>query len=43
MSDKTYYKRNREMILNRTKEYCKNNKENIREQARNKYRKLSEK
>ena len=43
----TYYKRNRETrlnretILNRAKEYYKNNKEVLREQARNKYRELS--
>ena len=43
----TYYKRNwetrlnRKTILNRAKEYYKNNKEVLREQARNKYRELS--
>ena len=43
MSDKTtYYQKIREIILNRAKEYYKNNKERLREQARNKYRKLSD-
>ena len=31
-----YYQRNRETILNRAKEYFKNNKEVLRQQARNK-------
>ena len=31
MSETTYYKRNRETILNRTKEYYENNKEILRE------------
>ena len=30
------------MILNRAKDYCENNKERLREQARGKYRNLSE-
>ena len=30
------------MILNRAKDYYENNKERLREQARDKYRKLSE-
>ena len=38
----TYYQRNRKIILNRAKEYYKNNKEVQRQQGRNKYRKLSE-
>ena len=38
----TYYQRNRNVILNRAKDYYENDKENIREQARDKYRKLSE-
>ena len=43
MSDRTtYYQRKRERILNRAKEYYKNNKETLREKARNKYRELSE-
>ena len=43
MSDRTtYYQRKRERILNRAKEYYKNNKETFREKARNKYREFSE-
>ena len=37
----TYYQRNREVILNRAKDYYENDKERLREQARNKYRNLS--
>ena len=40
MSETTYYQRNREIILNRAKEY-ENNKEILKEQTRNKYRELS--
>ena len=36
----TYYKRNRETVLNRAN-YYKNNNERLREKARNKYRELS--
>ena len=36
MTDLTYYKKNRDVILNREKNYYKN------DQARDKYRKLSE-
>lgn len=44
MSDKTiYYQRKRKTILNRTKEYYKNNKEILRERVRNEYSELSEK
>ena len=32
----------RDVILNRAKDYCENDKERLREQARDKYRKLSE-
>ena len=39
--DLTYYQRNRDVILNRAKDY-KNDKERLREQARDKYRNLSE-
>ena len=42
MSEITYYQRNRDIILNRTKEYYENNKELLRKQAKNKYRSLSE-
>ena len=40
--DLTYYQRNRDLILNRAKDYYENDKERLREQARGKYRKLSE-
>ena len=30
MSEKTYYRRNKEVLLNRVKEYYKNNKEVLR-------------
>ena len=36
MSHKTYYERNREIALNKAKDYYENNKEELREQARNK-------
>ena len=42
MSKTTYYKRNRDVILNRANEYYKNNKEVLRETAKNKYRELFE-
>ena len=38
----TYYQINRDVILNRARDYYKNNKERLREQARNKNRNLSE-
>ena len=41
--DLTYYQRNRDVILNRAKDYYENYKERLRGQARDKYRKLSEK
>ena len=37
------YLRNRDVILNRAKDYYENDKEGLREQARDKYRNLSEK
>ena len=37
-----YYQRNRDVILNRAKDYYENDKERLREQARDKYRNLSE-
>ena len=40
-ADLTYYQRNREVILNRAKYYYENDKERLREQARDKYRNLS--
>ena len=43
MSDLTYYyQRNRDVILNRAKDYYENDKERLREQARYKNRSLSE-
>ena len=42
MSEITCYQRNRDIILNRVKEYYENNKELLRERAKNKYRSLSE-
>ena len=41
-TDLTYYKKNRDVIINRASDYYKNNKERLREQAKNKYRNLSE-
>ena len=38
----TYYQKNRDVILNRAKDYYENDKERLREQARDKYRTLSE-
>ena len=42
MSDLTYYQRNRDVILNRAKNYYENDKERLKELARDKYRNLSE-
>ena len=42
MSETTYYQRNREVILNRTKDYCRNNRVELKLKARDKYRELSE-
>ena len=38
----TYYQKNWGVILNRAKDYYENDKERLREQARDKYRNLSE-
>ena len=38
MSDLTYYQRNRDVILNRAKDYHDDEKKRLREQARDKYR-----
>ena len=38
----TYYQRNRDVILNRAKDYYENDKEGLREHARDKDRNLSE-
>ena len=42
MSKTAFYQRNRKTVLNRAKYYYENNKEVLREKAKNKYRKLSE-
>ena len=42
MSGKRTYERNRDVILNKAKDYYENNKDVLREKAKNKYRKLSE-
>ena len=42
MTEETYYQRNRYVVLNRTKDYYKNDEERLRQQARDKYRNLSE-
>ena len=42
MSGITYYQRKRDVILNRAKDYYENNKERLRELARDKYNILSE-
>ena len=39
--EETYYKKNRDVILNRASNYYKNDKEQLREQVRDKYRNLS--
>ena len=39
MSETTYCQRNRDVILNRTKDYYKNDKERLRDNATDKYRK----
>ena len=42
ITDLTYYQKNRNVILNRAKDYYENDKKRLREQARDKYRNLSE-
>ena len=42
MSNTTYYHKNRDVILNRAKDFYENNKKRLREQARHNYRNLSE-
>ena len=41
-ADLTYYQRNRDVILNRAKDYYENNKERLRDQTRDKQGNLSE-
>ena len=36
--EQTYYQRNRDVILNRAKDYHKNDKERLRDNARDKYK-----
>ena len=42
MSETTYYETNRDVILNREKDYYENNKKLLKERANNKCRQLSE-
>ena len=42
MYNTTYYQRNREIMLNRAKDYYENDKERLRQQAINRYRNLPE-
>ena len=42
ISGTTYYQRKEDLILKRVEEFYKNNKKRLKEQARSKYRELSE-
>ena len=42
ITDLTCYQKNRNVILNRAKDYYENDEERLRRQARDKYRNLSE-
>ena len=42
MSEKIDDERNRDVMLNRSKDYYENDKKRLRDQARDKYRNLSE-
>ena len=42
MSKTIYYQKNRDVILNRPKDYYENDKKSLREQGRDKYSNLSE-
>ena len=42
ISELTYYQRNKYEIINRAKDYYKNDKKRLRKQGRDKYRNLSE-
>ena len=42
MNNLTYYQRNKDVILNRVKDYYENDKERLRKIARDKYINLSE-
>ena len=37
-ADLTYYQKDRDVILNRARDYYENDKEKLRKQAKNKYR-----
>ena len=41
MSEATYYQRNKEVILNRAKDYYENNKELLREREREREQKIN--
>ena len=41
IADLTYYQKNKDLILNKAKDFYKNNKDRRREQVRDKYRSLS--
>ena len=43
MSEKTYYQKDRDVILNRAKDYYQNGKERFKKQTIDKYRSLTEK
>ena len=38
MSETTYYRRNREVILNKAKDYYRNNRDELKVKAKYKYR-----
>ena len=42
MRETTYYQRNREVILNKAKDYCRNNRDELKIKARDKYKELFE-
>ena len=42
MSEKTYYQKTRNVILNRAKNYSENDRERLRKHGRDKYKNLSE-
>ena len=42
MRETTYYKKKTDVTLNRAKDYCNNDKERLRDNARDKCRNLSE-
>ena len=41
-TDLIYYKKNKDVILNKAKDYYQKNKERLKKQTRDKYRNLSE-